>query len=460
MEIKNCKKLFQTVFALMILILFSFYFTPVAHAGWNLTFSDEFNGSSLDTTKWSTCYPPDLGGGTIQICTNNPGLELECYEAANVTEGNGLLTLTAQTQSISSCYEGGGTYGSYNYSSGMISSYGMFSQLYGYFEARMQLLDGAMYWPAFWLIPANNTWPPEIDIMEDYVGLPTIYQNWFSQTTGEETVLSYTSPVDLGAGLHVYASDWEPGSITYYVDGVQTNQVTNSNVPNIPMFIIANLALHNSGGFVSGSSVYIDYIRVYTKVSNGGCYATIPGPNDPIPSMLCSGSQNQLTVTEAGTGSGTVTVNPGTLNWIGNIGTASYSSGTSVALTATPSFGGSIFAGWSGDPDCTDGIVILSADKDCTATFNLCNSASIAMTDSSDPFGSITAAYVGAASTDTIKIIAANQQEDLVFSGKNLTLQGGYDCAFTEPPTSFTTITGSLTIAGGCSVSIGGIRIR
>jgi hypothetical protein len=167
-----------------------------------------------------------------------------------------------------------------------------------------------------------------------------------------------------------------------------------------------------------------------------------------------------LTVTEAGTGSGTVTVNPGTLNWIGNIGTASYSSGTSVALTATPSFGGSIFAGWSGDPDCTDGIVILSADKDCTATFNLCNSASIAMTDSSDPFGSITAAYVGAASTDTIKIIAANQQEDLVFSGKNLTLQGGYDCAFTEPPTSFTTITGSLTIAGGCSVSIGGIRIR
>jgi hypothetical protein len=167
----------------------------------------------------------------------------------------------------------------------------------------------------------------------------------------------------------------------------------------------------------------------------------------------------QLTATETGTGIGTVTSNPSGIS-CGSTCSASYSSGTSVTLTAAPSFGGSIFAGWSGDPGCADGIVTLCADTSCNATFDLCNPAAIAMTGSSALFGSITAAYEGAASTDTIEVVASNQQEDLVFSGKHITLQGGFGCAFTEPPASFTTITGSLTISGGCSISIGGIRIQ
>jgi subtilase family serine protease len=166
-----------------------------------------------------------------------------------------------------------------------------------------------------------------------------------------------------------------------------------------------------------------------------------------------------LSVTVNGAGTGTVVSNPAGIT-CGTSCMAEFPPNQVVTLSATPSTGGSIFSGWSSDPGCTDGIVTLDADTSCTATFDLCNSASIAMTSSSALFGSITAAYAGAASTDTIEVVASNQQEDLVLSGKNITLQGGYDCAFTEPPISFTTITGSLIISGSGSISIGGILIQ
>lgn len=76
-----------------------------------------------------------------------------------------------------------------------------------------------------------------------------------------------------------------------------------------------------------------------------------------------------LTVTKAGTGTGTVTSSPAGID-CGPTCAASFATGTPVDLTATPD-PDSTFAGWSGDPDCTDGSVTLDANKTCTATFNL-----------------------------------------------------------------------------------------
>jgi hypothetical protein len=75
-----------------------------------------------------------------------------------------------------------------------------------------------------------------------------------------------------------------------------------------------------------------------------------------------------LNVSKTGTGSGTVTSNPAGIN-CGADCSESYASGTVVALTATPA-GGSTFGGWSGDADCSDGTVTMSATRSCTATFN------------------------------------------------------------------------------------------
>jgi subtilisin family serine protease len=79
-------------------------------------------------------------------------------------------------------------------------------------------------------------------------------------------------------------------------------------------------------------------------------------------------TQATLTLTNLGTGSGTGNALPKIycgLNCWGR-----YPVGTVVPLTATPDIG-STFAGWSGDPDCSDGLVTMSANKTCVATFNM-----------------------------------------------------------------------------------------
>lgn len=263
---------------------------------WNLTFSDEFNGTSLDTTKWGTQY--------TWSCTNND--ELEGYEPGNVTEGGGLLTLTATNQS-NSCN------GGKSYSSGMIESSGKFSQLYGYFEARMQVPAFQGFWPAFWLMPANGAWPPEIDVIElgesgdfttarmtDHFG-PSGSGSYYTQTWSN-------NGVSFGSALHTFGLDWEPGSLNFYIDGTLRGTITAPSCPSsgsvggsgsecissIAMYVIANLAVGGSyTGGVLGSTPFpskmtLDYVRVYQHASNG-CYASIPSPTT-IPSTNCSTS--------------------------------------------------------------------------------------------------------------------------------------------------------------------------
>jgi hypothetical protein len=78
--------------------------------------------------------------------------------------------------------------------------------------------------------------------------------------------------------------------------------------------------------------------------------------------------QYSLTVNKTGTGIGTVTSDPSGIN-CGEDCNEAYNQGTNVTLTATPA-SGSTFGGWSGDADCSDGVVVMNANKTCTATFN------------------------------------------------------------------------------------------
>jgi len=226
---------------------------PWTKPGWVLTFHDEFNGASLDTGKWLDSYPH--GSRT------HGNEEQEYYGTNAYTVNGGQLHLIATKQ----------PQGGLPYTSGMICSYGHFAQTYGWFEIRARFPAGKGMWPAFWLLPAAGTWPPEIDILEILGHEPNkvYFTTHWAAGSPQQYGVNWTGP-NFSDDFHTFAVDWGPGSITWYVDGVAHGHATTC-VPQEPMFIVANLAV--GGGWPGNpdattpfpATMDIDYIRVYRK---------------------------------------------------------------------------------------------------------------------------------------------------------------------------------------------------
>jgi len=242
---------------------------------WNKIFSDEFDGDTLDRSKWATCY--EWFDAQYTGCTNNGNDELQWYlpEQAAVQGGHAILT-AEKTPTTGS----GQKY--YDYRSGMLSSGRdttggpvKFEARYGYFEARIKVEGGKGVWPAFWLLPSDGSWPPEIDIME-FLGRKNnevllTYQRGTSNADHKEDSTTITGP-DFTNGWHTYAVNWQPGRIEWFVDGVLKKNVSDVTVPNKSMYLILNLAV---GGRLPGSpdastpfprTMQIDYVRAYGMV--------------------------------------------------------------------------------------------------------------------------------------------------------------------------------------------------
>ena len=259
---------------------------PVGQTGiWNLIFDDEFNGTTLDTTKWSVCLPwysPNPG------CPGANASEQELYMPDDLVVSNDTLKLHAEKRDV--IYNGK----TYHYTSGMISTGGIngstssqFNYKYGYMEMRARVPKGQGFWPAFWELPTDTSWPPEIDALEILGNdITTTYMTYhYTDNTGAaaEDGIAWTGP-DFSADWHTFAVDWEPNAIHWYVDGVERRAAytDTATIANRPMYILANLSV---GGSWPGnadsttpfpSDLEIDYIRVWKQSTSTSTLSPTP----------------------------------------------------------------------------------------------------------------------------------------------------------------------------------------
>ena len=254
---------------------------------WNLVWSDEFNGSSVNTANWTF----ETGGGGWG------NQELENYtNGSNASVANGVLTITARKTTTGSCW-----YGTCQYTSTRMKTQGKREIRYGRIEARMQLPAGKGLWPAFWMLGSNIGsvgWPQcgELDIMENRGSSPGS-----SSSAIHGPGYSGATPFNHGTGIssggwNTYAIEWSATQLRFLVNGTVHYTVSKSTIQtrgawvfDQPFFIIMNLAV---GGHFDGSptsstpfpaNMNIDYVRVYQAGSGtptptpGGGVEITPG---------------------------------------------------------------------------------------------------------------------------------------------------------------------------------------
>jgi hypothetical protein len=203
-------------------------------------------------------------------------------------------------------------------------------------------------------------------------------------------------------GLQAVSSN--PGELSIYAaqrssDNALTVMVINKTASDLTGPIgVAGLALPPTAAVYRYSTADLNAI-VHLQdqaVSESGFNATYPAKSITLFVLAASGANNAtLTVTKAGTGSGSIASDSGTLAWNGNTGTAAYSSGMPVTLTATAGVG-SVFGGWAGcdSSSGTSCSVTMTSAKAVTATFTL-NQYLLTVNASGSGTGSVTSGVGG-----------------------------------------------------------------
>jgi beta-glucanase (GH16 family) len=232
--------------------------------GWQLTFQDEFDGTAIDATKWVKRYK----WGEAQI-----NGELQAYVDDAFQLGSGVLTIVGDKRTAT--YAGQ----TFQYASGVLCS--VHEQTYGYFEARLQVPAGQGMWPAFWLLGTTSaTGVNEIDVHEILGNEPTrVYETIHWGTDYNAGHMSdgtnWVGP-DFSADFHVFGLEWSPDAVVWTIDGVEHKRHTGAGVPQVPMYVILNLAI--GGGWPGAPDAttpfpgqyQIDYVRAYTAAPDGG----------------------------------------------------------------------------------------------------------------------------------------------------------------------------------------------
>lgn len=236
--------------------------SPMTSDTWTLTFSDEFDGTDVDTAKWEIL--------TRKQSHNN---EKQYYLPEQASVADGILRITATDE----------PHDGQAYRSARMESW--FTQAYGRFEIRAKLPTTKGIWPALWLLPRTARWPHggEIDIIEHAGSKPSEVSSAYHYANADREykyvhqvhtqIDDNEATVIWPADFHVYSIEWTPEEIIFFVDHEEHYRINQELVPvsKTPMCVILNAAV---GGWFDGepdeTTVFpqhldVDYVRIYQR---------------------------------------------------------------------------------------------------------------------------------------------------------------------------------------------------
>ncbi len=229
---------------------------PVGLSGaWTYKFGDDFNGAVAWGTRWAASSTAEADGGH----GNMGNQQLEWNQAANCSTSNGILTMMAKPDNITSP---SGKH--YNWSSCLLSTSPSYAFRYGYIEIRAQLPSPKGFWPAFWTWQAagNNQWT-ETDVYEFYSDNHSRLYLTQHSTLGGGT--SYSPSFDPTTGFHTYGADIEADGTRFYVDGrlAYTAPGTSSGMTNIILDNFVYAVIPPAAG--TSAAMRVDYVRAWQR---------------------------------------------------------------------------------------------------------------------------------------------------------------------------------------------------
>jgi beta-glucanase (GH16 family) len=232
---------------------------PIEKAGWQLIFSDEFDGDTLDWAKW---WPQEGAHGD----------ELQWYTRRrdNLFLKDGMLFIHAQKETVKD---------SFPYTSGVVFSSMNFGK--GHFiEIRCKIPKGEGLWPAFWFWRGADSSYQELDVFEywSYNTRRFCVTNHYWDNLRQKRASEYRwirprnrggQRLDLSLDFHTYAVYWDDATILVLLNNRLVARF-NKNIPGEPFPIILNLAIYSKKGQLypktpTQADFIIDYVRVYKK---------------------------------------------------------------------------------------------------------------------------------------------------------------------------------------------------
>ena len=221
------------------------------------TFYDDFEGTTLDRSKWEICPEWTRHNGNVWR--------------------KDMVSLDGKGNLVLSCAKLQGSV----YKSGAVRSRDRFEQTYGYFEARCELQKSPGFWGAFWLMPNSidngvkgGSDGTEIDIFESaYLSSERINHaiHWDGYGSDHKSIGTNVHVPGVHTGYHTFALEWTKDAYRFYVDGKKTHEITSAqaDICEVPTYLKLTVEAGTWAGQCDDSKlpdgIKVDWVKVYKK---------------------------------------------------------------------------------------------------------------------------------------------------------------------------------------------------